>query len=62
MIIPQSGPHPASRRWRAYRLPRRASAPRPEQDAVARKLELARLYVPMIPTVHRLNNDFVQPW
>ena len=34
-----------------------------EQIAAARKMsELARIYVPLLPTVFRLENDFVQPW
>ena len=34
-----------------------------EQMAAARKMsELTRMYVPMLPTVFRLENDFVQPW
>ena len=24
--------------------------------------EIARTYVPLIPTIFRLENDFVQPW
>ena len=33
------------------------------QIATARRMsELARTYVPIIPTIFRLENDFVQPW
>jgi ABC-type transport system substrate-binding protein len=39
------------------------SATDAEQIAAARKMsELTLLYVPMLPTVFRLENDFVQPW
>jgi oligopeptide transport system substrate-binding protein len=34
-----------------------------EQIAAARKMsELARTYMPMLPAIFRLENDFVQPW
>jgi ABC-type transport system substrate-binding protein len=34
-----------------------------EQIAAARKMsELARTYVPLLPVIFRLENDFVQPW
>ncbi|MEO8306232.1 MAG: ABC transporter substrate-binding protein [Betaproteobacteria bacterium] len=34
-----------------------------EQIATARRMwEVARTYVPLIPTIYRLENDFVQPW
>jgi ABC-type transport system substrate-binding protein len=34
-----------------------------EQTAAARRMsEIARTYVPIIPTIFRLENDFVQPW
>jgi oligopeptide transport system substrate-binding protein len=34
-----------------------------EQIATARTMsEIARAYVPLIPTIFRLENDFVQPW
>lgn len=33
------------------------------QIAAARKMsELARTYVPLLPVIFRLENDFVQPW
>lgn len=39
------------------------SATDAEQIAAARKMsELNRMYVPMLPTVFRLESDFVQPW
>jgi len=35
----------------------------PRQVAASRRMsEIARTYVPLIPTVFRLENDFVQPW
>ena len=35
----------------------------PEQIATARKMnDIARTYVPVIPSIFRLENDFVQPW
>jgi len=34
-----------------------------EQIAAARKMnDLARTYMPLMPTVFRLENDFIQPW
>jgi hypothetical protein len=34
-----------------------------DQIAAARKMtELARTYMPQLPTIFRLENDFVQPW
>jgi ABC-type transport system substrate-binding protein len=34
-----------------------------EQIATARKMsDIARIYVPLIPIIFRLENDFVQPW
>lgn len=39
------------------------SATDAEQVAAARRMsELAAIYVPMVPTVFRLESDFVQPW
>lgn len=39
------------------------SATSAAQIATARRMtELARTYVPIIPTIFRLENDFVQPW
>ncbi len=39
------------------------SASDAEQIAAARKMtELARTYMPELPTIFRLENDFVQPW
>jgi ABC-type transport system substrate-binding protein len=39
------------------------SATDAEQVAAARKMtELARTYMPELPTIFRLQNDFVQPW
>jgi oligopeptide transport system substrate-binding protein len=39
------------------------SASDAEQIAAARKMtELARTYMPQLPTIFRLENDFVQPW
>ncbi len=39
------------------------SASDADQIAAARKMtELARTYVPELPTIFRLENDFVQPW
>jgi ABC-type transport system substrate-binding protein len=39
------------------------SATDAQQVAAARRMnELARTYVPMIPAIFRLQNDFVQPW
>src|SRR5205823_869667 len=35
----------------------------PEQVAASRRMsQIARTYAPMIPTVFRLENDFIQPW
>ena len=34
-----------------------------ERIVAARKMsELARTYMPMLPAIFRLENDFVQPW
>jgi hypothetical protein len=34
-----------------------------EQIATARRMsEIAKNFVPIIPTIFRLENDFVQPW
>jgi ABC-type transport system substrate-binding protein len=39
------------------------SATEAEQIAAARKMsELARTYMPELPVIFRLENDFVQPW
>ena len=40
-----------------------ASGNATEQIATARKMsDIARIYVPLIPIIFRLENDFVQPW